>query len=121
MDFVTSEKAKRFLRKLPDKLPLTLRQQFPGTPHAALDLLRNMLQIHPKKRITVEKALAHPFFAALSSPNDEPVAAQYFDFSFENENLHRTRLKEMIWKECGDFRPSCMPVAHRREQGLHEA
>lgn len=121
MDFVTSEKAKRFLRKLPDKPPTTFRQQFPGTPRDALDVLRKMLHIHPKKRITIDQALAHPFFAQLSSPSDEPVAAQSFDFTFENEKLHRSRLKELIWQECGDFRPSCMPIAPRRELDLHEA
>ena len=39
----------------------------------ALDLLKQMLEIHPKRRITVEKALQHPFLESLHSPDDEPV------------------------------------------------
>lgn len=115
LDFVTSEKAKRFMRKLPDKPPLSLRRQFPGTPPDALDLLRKMLTIHPRYRITVKEALEHPFLSQLHCEDDEPVAEASFDFSFEDENLHRVRLQELIWEEVGDFRPSCLPVPNRRD------
>jgi len=114
LDFVTSEKARRFMRKLPNNTPTPLSVQFPNTPPDALDLMRNMLQIHPRKRVTVEGALAHPFLSQLHSPEDEPVAESPFDFTFEKEKLHRLRLQELIWREVGDFRPSCLPVAPRR-------
>jgi serine/threonine protein kinase len=125
LDFVTSEKAKRFLRKLPDKPPISFSRQFPGTPRNALDLLRRMLHVHPKKRITIEEALEHPFFAQLHSPQDEPKASKPFDFMFEQrEKLTRMRLKELIWREAGQFRPSCLPVPPPRNatsMNLHEA
>ena len=98
------------MRKLSNKLPVPLKRQFPKAPSNALDLLSKMLQIHPKRRITVEQALAHPFLASLHSPEDEPVAHANFDFSFEDEKLHRARLQELIWEEVGDFRPYCLPV-----------
>jgi mitogen-activated protein kinase 1/3 len=116
LDFVTSEKARRFMRKLPNKPATPLTSQFPHTPVDALDLMRKMLEIHPRKRITVEDSLAHPFLAQLHSPDDEPVAEALFDFSFEKEKLHRLRLQELIWLEAGHFRPSCLPVAPRREE-----
>jgi mitogen-activated protein kinase 1/3 len=113
MDFITSEKAKRFIRKLPNKMPVPLKRQFPQASDQAIDLLKGMLQINPQKRITVEKALAHPFFESLHNPSDEPIAHAPFDFSFEDEKLHRVRLQELIWEEVGDFRPNCLPVPPR--------
>merc|ERR1719162_420340 len=117
LDFVTSDKAKRFIRKLSDKPPPSLKTQFPSAPSDALDLLRNTLQIHPRRRINVEDALSHPFLSQLHSPHDEPRAEKKFDYSFENEKLHRARLQELIWREAGYFHPSCLPVAPRRGGG----
>jgi len=115
LDFVTSEKARRFMRKLPRKSVVPLSQQFPNASPECLDLLTQMLHIHPRKRITVEDALKHPFMAQLHSEEDEPVCDRSFDFSFEDAKLHRIRLQELIWEEVGDFRPACMPVPPRRD------
>eukprot|EP00579_Thalassiosira_antarctica_P007627 CAMPEP_0201880084 /NCGR_PEP_ID=MMETSP0902-20130614/10791_1 /ASSEMBLY_ACC=CAM_ASM_000551 /TAXON_ID=420261 /ORGANISM="Thalassiosira antarctica, Strain CCMP982" /LENGTH=463 /DNA_ID=CAMNT_0048408049 /DNA_START=313 /DNA_END=1704 /DNA_ORIENTATION=+ len=115
LDFVTSEKARRFMRKLPNKPVAPLTQQFPNASAECLDLLKQMLQIHPRKRITIEDALKHPFMAQLHSEEDEPVCDRPFDFSFEDEKLHRIRLQELIWEEVGDFRPNCMPVPPRKD------
>ena len=114
---MTSEKARRFMRKLPNKQATPLTLQFPNTPLDALDLMRKMLEIHPRKRINVGESLVHPFMSQLHSPEDEPVADAPFDFSFEKEKLHRLRLQELIWQEVGHFRPSCLPVAPRRDGG----
>jgi len=116
LDFVTSEKAKRFMRKLPNKQPTPLSKLFPNANAEAIDLLRKMLVMHPRKRIDVVGALEHPFFSSLHNPKDEPVAHSSFDFSFEDEKLDRLRLKELIWKEIGDFRPSCLPVPPREDR-----
>jgi serine/threonine protein kinase len=121
LDFVTSDKAKRFMKKLPNKSPVHLSLQFPGAPLDALDSMRKMLEIHPQKRISVDKALQHPFFEALHNPADEPVSSRPFDFSFENEKLHRLRLQELIWKEVGHFRPFALPVAPRRSEATGES
>ena len=43
--------------------------------------------------------------AQLHTEEDEPVCEHPFDYSFEDENLHRIRLQELIWEEVGDFRP----------------
>jgi len=113
LDFVTSEKAKRFIRRLPDKPVQSLRRQFPSQPSEAIDLLSKMLQVHPRKRINVVEALEHPFLKSLHSREHEHVAHAPFDFSFEDEELHRARLQELIWQEVGDFRPTCLPVPTR--------
>jgi serine/threonine protein kinase len=116
LDFVTSDKAKRFMRKLPSKPPVHFSLQFPDAPLEALDAIRKMLEIHPHKRITVADALDHPFFGPLHNPSDEPTSSRKFDFSFESEKLDRPRLRELIWEEVGRFRPSCLPVAPRGDE-----
>jgi serine/threonine protein kinase len=103
------------MRKLPSKAPVHFSLQFPGTPPEALDVMRKMLEIHPSKRSTVNEALEHPFFAPLHNLSDEPVSSRTFDFSFEKGKLDRPRLRELIWEEVGRFRPSCLPVAPRRD------
>jgi len=82
----------------------------------ALDVMRKMLEIHPGKRISVSDSLRHPFFGPLHNPSDEPASDRPFDFSFENEKLHRLRLQELIWEEAGRFRPMCLPVAPRKSE-----
>ena len=119
LDFVTSDKAKRFMRKLPSKAPPHFALVFPGTPPEALDSLRRMLEIHPHKRISVQAALQHPFFEPLHNPADEPVSSRPFDFGFEKGpgRLQRLKLQELIWKEVVDFRPhDALPVAQSRRQ-----
>ena len=80
------------------------------------DLLGKMLQIHPRKRINVIEALEHPFLKSLHNREHEHVAYAPFDFSFEDEKLHRVRLQELIWQEVGDLRPTCLPVPQRYYQ-----
>ena len=104
------------MRSLPDDAPLPLDKQFPDAPPDALDLLNKMLQINPSKRITVDGALAHPFFDAIRDENDIYNADSYFDYSFEDQRLDRVRLKELIWEEMASFRPSCLPVPSRRKE-----
>ena len=103
------------MRNLPSTKVVPLSKQFPNAPPECIDLLSKMLQIHPKKRITVEEALKHPFMAQLHTEEDEPVCEHPFDYSFEDEKLHRIRLQELIWEEVGDFRPHCLPAAPRRD------
>lgn len=114
---MSSEKAKRFLRNLPDKGNVSLSRYFPEAPPDALDLLQKLLQIHPKKRITAEAALRHPFFASIRDPDSEILAERQFDYSFEDEELKRIRLRELIWQEMISFRPLCSPTPPREEEG----
>lgn len=103
------------MKKLPDKTPIPLSKQFPGATVEALEVLREMVQVHPQKRLTVDQALKHTFFATLHDPNDEATSSRPFDFSFENEKLHRVRLQQLIWEEIMDFR-QC-PLAPLRREG----
>lgn len=105
LDFVTSERARKFMLSLPNKPVTPMFELFPNFKNEkdALDLLRKMLEIHPVRRITVEDALDHPYLASLHNPGDEPVADFHFSFDFENEDLPRERVQELIWEEIRGF------------------
>lgn len=105
LDFVTSEKARAFMLDLPEEEVPLLSELFPehSTQHHALELLSNLLIIRPDRRISVEAALAHPFMEALHSEDDEPTANTSISFDFENEELTKERLQELVWNEIRDF------------------
>jgi serine/threonine protein kinase len=101
---IQNDDARRFVYSLGYKPKVPLRQLFPQVPPDALDLLDRMLIFHPAKRISVEDALAHPYFASLHDPNDEPTCAA-FNFDFENYDLSRDVYRDLIWQEILNFHP----------------
>jgi hypothetical protein len=92
---------------LPDKPATPLAEIFPAHKGEkdALDLLKKMLEFHPHSRISIQKALEHPFLASLHNPDDEPLANFSFSFDFENEELSRERVQELIWEELRTYHP----------------
>ena len=67
----------------------------------ALDILKKMLTISPTRRITVEQALEHPFFAQFHDVDDEPTAdpLHLYDFDFELYDLTAEQLMDLLYEE----------------------
>lgn len=74
-----------------------------AAPHS-VDLLDKLLCFNPNNRITVETALAHPYFASYYDPSDEPVAEEPFNYEMELDDLPKERLKALVFEEVLDFR-----------------
>jgi mitogen-activated protein kinase 15 len=55
--------ANTMLESLPPTKPKRLRDMFPTASDDALDLLKNLMQFNPSKRLTAEQALKHPYVA----------------------------------------------------------
>jgi mitogen-activated protein kinase 1/3 len=108
LNFVTSERAKKFMISLPKKAPVPMADLFPAhtEEHEALDLLSKMLSFDPSSRISIDAALEHPFLTSLHNADDEPVADFTFSFDFENEELSREKVRELIWDELRTYHPS---------------
>lgn len=107
LDFVTSERAKKFMTSLPVKPPVPMVDLFPvhKDEKDALDLLTKMLEFNPACRISVDKALGHPFLSSLHNADDEPIADFTFSFDFENEDLPREKVRDLIWEELRTYHP----------------
>lgn len=100
LHFVTSSKARRFMRNMEHKSKVAWSRLFPHANSEALDLLDKMLVFDPSRRISVEDALRHPYMASLHNPEDEPSCGSKFSFDFEKEHLDKPRIQELIF-ECG--------------------
>lgn len=78
---------------------------------AALNFLERSLTFDPKKRMTVEEALAHPYLEAYHDPTDEPSCApippEFFDFDLQKEEISREELKQLLYDEISTFKPLC--------------
>jgi serine/threonine protein kinase len=99
MSFVTSDKARKYLRSMPACPPADLAALYPHAAPATIDLITRMLQFNPSRRITVQQALQHPYFTGLHDPSDEPVAAAPFDTSYNSDTLSCDAIRQLLLQE----------------------
>ena len=80
-----------------------------------------MLVIAPEKRITVEKALEHPFFAEFHDPEDEPVADALhpYDFDFELYDLTADQLMDLLYDEIMLYHDETLLDRYIEDRMLH--
>mmetsp|Transcript_35191 Transcript_35191/g.139823 ORF Transcript_35191/g.139823 Transcript_35191/m.139823 type:complete len:104 (-) Transcript_35191:2704-3015(-) len=65
---------------------------------------KKMLVFNPDKRITVEQALEHPYLAPLHDSEEETVSEAQFTFEFDNVNLSKEQLRQLILEEARQYR-----------------
>lgn len=65
LDFITSEKALAFIKGMQQHEHINFTTLYPKGNPEGLNLLDKMLQFNPNKRISVQEALAHPYFASV--------------------------------------------------------
>lgn len=87
MAFITHSQARKAVTKHGFFPKRQLKDLLPDATPLAIDLLEKMLVFTPEKRISVEKALRHPYLAQLHNEQDEPSCDSAFNFDFEREAL----------------------------------
>jgi len=84
--------------------PAYLTEPGPPTSDHAFDLLDSMLQFDPRKRCSVEDALAHPYLSTLHHVDDEPECETPFKFEFKQSDLTKKRLQELMYDVAMGFK-----------------
>ncbi|OWZ24089.1 CMGC/MAPK protein kinase [Phytophthora megakarya] len=112
MGFITNTKAKRWMARQQQQETKPLNSVCPNAPSEALDLMAKLLQFDPRKRISVDDAIAHPFLAPCRADgvdmDSERLAVSAFDFSFERENkgnMDKNTLRRLIFEDVCHFHP----------------
>jgi mitogen-activated protein kinase 1/3 len=109
LEFVTSSRAKAFMRRQTGKGGKPLSSLLPKATPLALDFLSKILVLHPGKRLTVDQALEHPYLADLHEPADEYTCDHKFNFGFESLKLSKTDLQYMMVQDILTYHPEARP------------
>ena len=97
MNFITDPNGILYLKSLKVRPKKNLKTKFPGSSDDSLDLLDKMLKFNPNKRITVNQALNHQFFADIKDPKKEVEADFNLEFEFEkDDNLTMEKLRTLF-------------------------
>jgi len=105
MEFITNAKAFEYMKSLPKRSKLPLKNLYPEASSLALDLLEKMLVFNPDKRYTAEECLAHPYFEEYHSAEAEPLCDEIFDWSWDSFEPTKELLQGMIYDEATKFHP----------------
>lgn len=107
---IGSERVKTYLQTLPPRKAVELSVLFPKATPNALELLGQLLQLDPKKRLSAEETLAHEYLSSYHDPKDEPVCTPPFDFSFEKDLFTKEDLCRGIVDEISDYHKCRLPI-----------
>lgn len=104
--YVTNEKARNFMMNvLPKRTGADMSAKFPGATPEAIDLIKKLLAVDPRKRLDTDGALAHPYFAAVREAEDYEQTAGFTVDTDDIEALELTEsnLKRMMFQEIMQF------------------
>jgi len=97
-----SPQVREYLRRMPERPPVDLGSLFPAAEPHAVDLLRQMLCVNPRLRLTAAEALSHPYFDDVDggrAPSYTVAVWDAGDFGFENTRLDAERLRDLFRAE----------------------
>lgn len=102
--FVTDTKALDYLEAFPQHPKCDYNKLYPGAGEDAINLLSGILIFNPYFRITVDEALAHPFFKKIRKLEKEVTADRQIDIEFEKETLDKKKLRALFLEEIAYYK-----------------
>mmetsp|Transcript_11408 Transcript_11408/g.15979 ORF Transcript_11408/g.15979 Transcript_11408/m.15979 type:complete len:430 (+) Transcript_11408:283-1572(+) len=111
INFIKCKETKAKITTMSQKKAMPLSQLYPHAEPKCLNLLKNLLEFVPKRRINVADALKHEYLNKLHDPEDEPDAESEFNFAFErNMNLDTEECKRLLWEEARKYHSHLDPL-----------
>ena len=106
LDYVKSSEAVDFVRRMGVIPAQSFEALFPTADEEAIDLLHQMLELYPPRRITVQQAMDHPYFDAVREmyEGEDPIMPEGFEFEFEKRDLSVSEFRELIRQEALSFK-----------------
>jgi len=100
IEAIDSPFAATMLESLPRTQPLRLQEMFPHASEDALDLLRQLLQFNPHKRIDTEGALNHPYVAAFHNEEEEIICDKVIKISIDDDHKYSiSEYRNVLYQE----------------------
>ena len=98
--FVTDPKALQYLKTFPESKKVEIKSLYKGSNEEAIDFISKLVVFNPKKRMTVDQALNHPYLNKVRDKKKEKLAESAIDLDFEKEGeLSEERLRELFTTE----------------------
>lgn len=88
----------------PQYIPMKWSEVFPFANENAQHLLSRLLCWDSSERYTIKEAISHPFLKSVRNVNNEAIAVDVFDFSFENNATTLNDYKILIHDEVESFK-----------------
>ncbi|PWZ00365.1 Pkinase-domain-containing protein [Testicularia cyperi] len=105
IDKIGSERARTYVRSLPDMPQVPLQHLYPNANPEALDLVAKLLTWNPDERLTADEALRHPWLKAYHESNARWQPPRPFDKFDEVEFIHSLRqFKGSLQREADELR-----------------
>ena len=121
MKYIPNKGVVEYINSRPVCKRVPFARLYPNANPLALDLLERMLHFDPNQRISVEDALAHPYFAHLKELHDVPVATCPHPLNFKRGGMNKRSLQSCMWEEIVHVRPHLENRRHFARRAIHGA
>ena len=98
----------------------SLREIYPQASVSALDLLERMLVFNPKRRLSIDEALRHPYVRSIRKTEYERNCVSKFHFPEEYAPLSKSLLQTVIFNEGKAFREDIVSEPEKDSPDYHE-